>query len=542
MARSLSVLAVLVGLVALAGRTVTTQQPLPPGYLDPKPILDAARAAIGTDSLRCVTISGTAYNGAVGQQKETNRNVDWPRIDSLTNYTRTMNWDAGTMKEEFDRKPGLAPATWKYGIGWIGGTPLQKNTHQIFMLNGKYGWSMDGAGSQPVAVPPDIAEIWPVELYLNPHGFLKAAALPGANPKAVWRWELGEMGRDGPEVAPEKMRVVSITVLGKYRVDATINKENRLQRIHTWVPNPVLGDMNYEHEFTNDSYIDIGNGIKFPTGWHSHEGWDDNVQAQSMSTGHNAFGGTLKDVKANVCPDPVAVPDSVRQATFPVRVETTKLADGVYLLGGSTHHSVAVEFNGFIAVFEAPLNEQRSLAVIEEVVKLIPNKPIRFVINSHQHFDHAGGLRTYMHIGATIITHVKNFDFYTRDFLNYSPRTLQPDMMSLWPPTEVAEGYFYETVRENYVLSDGTRNLNIYYVNPLQHVEGMLVAYLPKEKILMEADLVDTIAPLPARLSADQQNFYKAVRTLRLDPGQMVPVHGNPIPWATFAAAAGGAN
>jgi hypothetical protein len=534
MTRPLSVLAVLAGLVALAGRTVITQQPLPPGYLDPKPILDAARAAIGTDSLRCVTIAGTAYNGALGQQRETAQNVDWPRIDSLANYSRTMNWETGTMKEEFDRKPGLAPAMWKYGIGWIGGTPLQKNTHQIFMLNGRYGWYMDGAGSPPQAVPPEIAEIWPVELYLNPHGFLKAAALPGANPKAVWRWELGEMGRDGPEVAPEKMRVVSITVLGKYRVDATINKENRLQRIHTWVPHPVLGDMNYEHEFTNDSYIDIGSGIKFPTGWHSHEGWDDNSQSQGMTTGHNAFGGTLKDIKANVCPDAVAVPESVRQAAFPVRVETTKLADGVYLLGGSTHHSVAVEFNSFIAVFEAPLNEQRSLAVIEEVVRLIPDKPIRFVINSHQHFDHIGGLRTYMHIGATIVTHVRNFDFYTRDVLNYAPRTLQPDMMSLWPPTEVAEGYYYETVRENYVISDGTRNLNVHYVNPLQHVEGMLIAYLPKERILMQADLVDTHVPLPARLSQDQQSFYSAVRKLKLDPQQMVPVHGSPIPWASF--------
>ena len=81
MVRSLSILAVLLGLVALAGRTVTTQQPLPPGYLDPKPILDAARAAIGADSLRCVTIAGTAYDGALGQQKETAKNVDWPRID-----------------------------------------------------------------------------------------------------------------------------------------------------------------------------------------------------------------------------------------------------------------------------------------------------------------------------------------------------------------------------------------------------------------------------------------------------------------------------
>ena len=105
-------------------------------------------------------------------------------------------------------------------------------------------------------------------------------------------------------------------------------------------------------------------------------------------------------------------------------METRKLADGVYLLGGGTHNSVAVEFEDFIAVFEAPSNEERSLAVIEEIVRLIPDKPIRWVINSHQHFDHAGGLRAYVHIGATIVTHIKNYDFYTRDVLNYAPRTL----------------------------------------------------------------------------------------------------------------------
>ena len=64
---------------------------------------------------------------------------------------------------------------------------------------------------------------------------------------------------------------------------------------------------------------------------------------------------------------------------------------------------------------------------------------------------------------------------------------LQPDMVSLWPPTEVAEGYQYETVRENYVISDGTRNMHIYYVQPLAHAEGMLMAYLPNEKIVIEA-------------------------------------------------------
>ena len=330
------------------------------------------------------------------------------------------------------------------------------------------------------------------------------------------------------------MTVVSISVLGKYRVDATINRQNMLQRIHTWVPDPVLGDMNYEHEFTNESYVDVGNGIKFPTGWHSHQGWDDNFQSQSITAGHNAFGGTMKDIKPNVCADSVTVPDSVRQATFPVRVETEKLGDGVYLLGGASHNSVAVEFNNFVAVFEAPLDEKRNLAAIEEIVKLIPNKPIRFVVNSHQHFDHAGGLRTYMHIGATIITHWKNWDFYTHDVLNYAPRTLQPDMLSLWPPTELAEGYQYETVRENYVLTDGTRIMNIYYVQPLQHVEGMLMAYLPRERLLIEADLVDTDRPLPAAPTADMRSFYNETRMLKLDVSRIVPIHGKPIPWSDF--------
>jgi glyoxylase-like metal-dependent hydrolase (beta-lactamase superfamily II) len=525
----LALVAALMGAGGAAGQ-------LPPGYLDPQPILDAAAKAIGTDNLQCVTISGTAYGGAVGQQRESARNVDWPRIDSLANYTRTMNWDAGVMHEEFDRKPGLNPASWKYGVDWIDG-PLQQHQHQTHVVSGTHAWHMDGPTAPPVAVPPALAEIYQLDMWLNPHGFLKAARKPGANPKATWRWELGEMGRDGPEVKPAKVRVVSITINGKYRADATINADNMLQRIHTWVANPVLGDMNYEHEFTNDSYIDIGNGIKFPTGWHSHQGWDDNYGALNVTAGHNAFGGTLKDVRANQCPPPPAVPASVLQATFPVRVETQKLADGVYLLGGGSHNSVAVEFKDWIAVFEAPLDEDRSLAVIDAIVRLVPDKPIRWVINSHQHFDHAGGLRTYVHIGATIITHWKNYDFFNRDVLNYAQRTLKPDMVSLWPPTELAEGYYYEAIRENFVISDGSRNLNVHYINPLAHVEGMLIAYLPKERLLFEADLLDTDRPRPTTPTRDHTSFYTAVGKLGLDVAQIVPVHGKPVAWAHFAEA-----
>jgi glyoxylase-like metal-dependent hydrolase (beta-lactamase superfamily II) len=504
---------------------------LPPGYLDPLPILDAATKAIGADKVKCVTISGTGYSGAVGQQRESAWNVDWPR-GPLTNYTRTMNWEARTMREEFDRPPGLNPASWKYGLGWIGGSPLQRSTHQTFAVNGNHGWHIDGSGA-PVAASPQDAERWQLDLWINPHGFLKAARMPGANPKAFWRWELGESGRDGHTTTPEKVRVVYITVMGKYRVDATFNKENMLQRIHTMVPDPALGDTNFEHEFTNDSYIDVGNGVKFSTGWHHHQGWDDNFGAQAITAGHNAFGGTFEKITTQGCDAPVAVPDAVRQATFPVRVDVQKLADGVYLMGGGSHNSVAIEFKDYIAVVEAPLDERRNLAVIEEVVKYIPNKPIRFLVNTHQHFDHIGGLRTYMHIGATIITHWKNFNFYTRDVLNYAPRTLAPDLMALAPPTEVAEGYQYETVRENYTLTDGSRTLHMSYVQPLAHAEGMLLAYLPNEKIVIEADLYDpqdgSTKPTPAN-----QTLFDHVKRLKLDVTTIAPIHGRAVPWSDF--------
>jgi len=527
----------LISIIVAISFTRLSAQELKPGYIDPYPILQAASQAIGSDRLSCVSISGTAYTGKVGQQRLNGYEVDWPRGEPLNNYTRVMNWETGTMLESFDREPGNNPASWKYGLGWKGGTPVQNALRQSFMVNGSHAWHKDGENGEAIAAPADDAQRWQLDMWVNPHGFLKAAMKPGANPVASWRWELGEMGRDGATVNPEKMTVVSITVMGKYRVDATINSQNLLQRIHTWIPDPVLGDTNYEHEFSNDSYIDIGNGIRFPTVWHSHTGWDDNYQTQSINAGHNAFGGTQREIQANLCPDPVDVPASVIQASFPVQVEIEELANGVWLFGGASHNSVVIEFEDYIAVVEAPLDEARNLAVIDEIVSLIPDKPIRFLINTHQHHDHIGGLRTYMHIGATIITHWKNYEFYTRDVLNYAPRTLDPDMLSLWPPTEMAEGYQYETVRENYVLTDGNRSLQISYVHPLAHAEGMLVAYLPDEKILIEADLFD--APLagesmPAVASPASRSLYNHVQRLGLDVESIVPIHGQAVPWDEF--------
>lgn len=528
------------GAAVLLGATLVAQS-FPAGYVDPAPILAAAAAEIGETNLRCVTLSGTGYSGAVGQAFESAPNVDWPRVDSLANYRRTINFEARTIKEEFDRKPGLNPASWKYGLGWQDGTPVQKNLHQTFIVNGDYGWHMDGTGAPPVPMSPDEVERSQLEIWMNPHGFVKAARLPGANPKAVWRWELGEMGRDGPTVMPQKTYVVSIT-LGKHRIDATVNQQHQIQRIHTMVAEPALGDFNYEHESTNQQTFGT---IKWPTAWHSHQGWDDNYGFDNVSAGHNAFGGNFPKVEPNACGDPVPVPDSVRQAAAQAqaapRVTIDVLAPGVFLLGGGPANSVGVEFRDFLAVFEAPTSEARSLAVIEALAARVPNKPIRYVVNSHQHFDHIGGLRTYLHIGATVVTQRKNINFLNHDVLNYRARTVAPDMVSLWPPTEVAEGYNYESFNERYVISDGSRSLNIYYVQPLRHVEGMAMAYLPAERILIQANLFDTHEPPPAAPTPAMVTLYRTMKMLSLDVATIAPVHGRPVPLSTFLNAMGSA-
>ena len=92
-------------------------QQFPPGFVDPAPLLAAAAREIGEANFRCVTFSGTGYSAAVGQTFEHAVNIDWPRIDQMANYTRTINWETGTSKETFDRKPGLNPGVLEVRAG-----------------------------------------------------------------------------------------------------------------------------------------------------------------------------------------------------------------------------------------------------------------------------------------------------------------------------------------------------------------------------------------------------------------------------------------
>lgn len=502
-----------------------------PGQVDPGPVLDAVARRMGVDKLRCVSFSGEGYAGKVGQNLL--QSTDWPLGEPLEDYTRTIDYEAGSSVETFTREPGHNPRSWLYGAGWRGGTPLQQHPRQTFAVRDGKAWAIDGENGRPIAATAWDAERRQLDMWLNPHGFVRAARMPGADPVAYWRWELGESGRDGATTGDiMKAVVVSITVMDKFRVNATVNSDNRIQRIQTWVPHPVLGDMNFEHEFTQWKTVD---GVEFPAGWHHHDHWDDERQVPLITGGHNGFGGTFPDIRVNECGEPPAVPDlEPRRVAAPV--ETEEIAEGVWRLGGGSHASVAVEFDEFVAVVEAPLNQERSLAVIEEVVRLVPDKPIRFLVNTHNHYDHIGGLRTYVHIGATVLTQQRNRLFYETEVINYTPWTLEPDLMSLIPPTEISEGYTIEDLDEKYVLTDRERSLELYYVQGFaSHVEGMLLAYLPGEKLLIEADLFDPVAGGRPTSTPDAHRVLESnVATLGLKVERIVPIHGPVTSWAEF--------
>ena len=174
--------------------SLTVAQDLDPGFIDPAPILAAASAAIGEQQLNCVSISGTAYTGMVGQQRLNGYEVDWPRGEPLRNYTRIIDWQNVRMLETFDREPGNNPASWKYGLGWRGGTPVQQNERQEFMLNGSHGWHKDGTDGAPIAAPPLDAERWQLDMWLTPHGFSQSS--PSARRQSSRHLALG-VGRNG---------------------------------------------------------------------------------------------------------------------------------------------------------------------------------------------------------------------------------------------------------------------------------------------------------------------------------------------------------
>jgi glyoxylase-like metal-dependent hydrolase (beta-lactamase superfamily II) len=294
-------------------------------------------------------------------------------------------------------------------------------------------------------------------------------------------------------------------------VEGTINVQNLVVKTETWIDDPVLGDMPIITTFSH--YANFGS-MKFPTRILQTEG------------GCPVLELAVSDLKANGA-TAIDVPANVRGArVLPVKVESTKIADGVWYLTGGTHHSVLAEFKEYTVIIEAPLNEERSNALIGEAHRLAPGKPIKYVVNTHNHFDHLGGVRAFVAEGAIVIAPAPDVAYYRKVFL--LPHTLKPDKLSRSKKQPIMEG-----VQAKRVLTDGAQTVEI-YVTPIKgHSDAMIIAYLPKNKILVEADAY-VPGPLNAPPSAKPDPYflpytvdlYERLQKLKLDVGPIAPLHG----------------
>jgi glyoxylase-like metal-dependent hydrolase (beta-lactamase superfamily II) len=341
-------------------------------------------------------------------------------------------------------------------------------------------------------VPDRVHQLW-----ITPHGVIKAAIRNNAT--LQWRTHNGK-----------SLAAVSFTQPGRFTATAFINEDFLVERIESRIPDPVLGETTAVTSYSG--YRDFG-GVKFPT------------RIQQSQGGFPVLDVAIKEVQPNA-PADIALPDAVRNATE--RVTTDKVAEGVWFVAGGSHNSVAIEMKDHLVLVETPLYDGRSGPVMEQVRKLAPGKPIRYVINSHSHFDHAGGLRLAMAEGATIITQAGNKAYLEHAFAVQNK--LNPDRFA-----KSGKKPRIRTMNDKLELSDGTRTLALHRITGGNHSDTFLMVYLPREKLLIEADVYTPSppnAPPPATPNANNVTLVENIERLKLPVERILPLHGRVVPAA----------
>jgi glyoxylase-like metal-dependent hydrolase (beta-lactamase superfamily II) len=356
----------------------------------------------------------------------------------------------------------------------------------------------------------DVSQPWAnsVELYITPWGFLKGAAANNAT--------ASRRKADGKNYTVLTWSPAVKAPSGKsYVISGYVNEQNIVDRVETWLGDNIMGDMHILATYTG--WKDFG-GVMAPSKIvQTRGGWP------FFEVGVTAAKANPADV-ATLAPAPAGGRGGAGGgAPAPLTVTSEKLGDGLYRLttGPGSYDSVIVEFKDYIMMLEAGQSEARGLAYIAETKKLIPNKPIRYVMNTHPHSDHTGGLPPLVAEGATIITQKNNEEFLEKA-LN-TPRTLLNDTLAKNPRKAKIE-----PVSEKKVYSDGTRTVELYHVSPVPHSNGLLIAYLPKEKVLFQGDFSLPAAGQPA--NDHVKALVPILEKLNLNFDRYINVHTSATP------------
>ena len=377
-----------------------------------------------------------------------------------------------------------------------------------------------------------------LNIWTTPWGFVKGAAANNATVRQ-------QGGQQVVSFSPANLKSPSGQT---YTVTGYINKQNLVTKVETRVEHAVVGDLLVEFDYANYQNM---NGVQVPTRIVQRQGGLQTFDATIASATPNPPNlaelltvpppqGRGGGAPAGAGP-PAGAAQGGRGAAGgapaapvgPPPVE--RIGEGVFKIGGN-YVALAVDMGDHILVVESGQNDARGMAVMAAAKQAIPNKPIRFVVNSHAHFDHASGLPAAIAEGATILTHRNNEQVLER--LLSGPRTLIGDSLSKVSNrrTNVVEGIADRTVRK------GTNGkvVELHHL-PNEHSDGMVAVYLPVEKAVWTAD-ISIVNPTPAQLGI-VKSAVEALNRLKLDYNAWIPAHppnpDRPLTRSDVMAAAG---
>jgi glyoxylase-like metal-dependent hydrolase (beta-lactamase superfamily II) len=477
-------------------------------------VVAAASKAMGVDNLNSITYSGTARNGAFGQSKSIGDPLGPINVTQINQYTRTINFAPAADPMAFvSRATGVTqPPT-------VPGVPAP--------MPGVFNQNV--TGTQATTNWTQGLNIW-----TTPWGFLKGAA---ANNATVRQGS----GQQIVSFSPPNLKSPSGQA---YMVTGYINNQNLVAKVETRVEHAVVGDLPVEFEYSNYQNM---NGVQVPTRIVQRQAGLTTFDANITSATPNPT-----NLTALLTPPPPpargGAPAGAPAAAPaqggggqppPAATAAEKIGDGVFKIGPN-YTSLAVDMGDHILIVESGQSDARGVAVMAAAKQAIPNKPIRFVVNSHPHFDHASGLAAAVAEGATILTHRNNEQVLER--LLSGPRTLTGDSLSKVSNrrTNVVEAVGDRDVRK------GTNGkvVELHHI-PNDHSDGMLAVFLPAEKVMWTADMT-VLNPNPAQLAV-LKSAVEVFNRQKLDYNTFIPAHppnpDRPLTKSDVMAAAGtGAN
>ncbi|HEV3139986.1 MAG TPA: MBL fold metallo-hydrolase [Vicinamibacterales bacterium] len=443
-------------------------------------IVNDAAAALGGSQrlidLRTIVVEGDGMNGNLGQDMTPEATG---QAFELFGYKRSVDVNAGRVQIEQTRTPNFV-----YFQG-------QQSQHQLFGVDGEIGYNI-AADRTPARIADAAARDRLTDLYHHPIVAVRAALIPGAklsNPRTASGQRIVDVLSD---------RKIAYTLA----IDARTNLPTR---VVSMTDNTNLGDVAIETTFAD--YRDV-NGLKMPFRITTKT---DRYTTTDIRVRRQFFDGIVGDITA-----PVKARTATPIIGPPAAVVTAEeVGKGVWFLAGQSHHSVLVEFGDHLTLIEAPQNEVRARGVIAKAKELRPDKPLTEVVNTHHHFDHSGGLRAAVAEGLTVFTRRNNVAFYQTALTR--PHMIAPDLL-----TRNRRPLKIEAVDDQRTLQDDTMTMTLYHVAGSPHADTLLMAYLPKEKLLVEADVFSPQAAVHPYAA----NLIENIKKHGLAVDRILPIHG----------------